>query len=126
MTISVEPIRAKPADSGHLHACVTIGVDDFTPTDQAEIRDFAIGELRCWRAANGISSGCGVFVIGDVTGGRIGLLVDHGSPRLHSGLLQCHWTAKNTLGGYGFQSGLVYPIGGLTIGRVKAERSAAA
>lgn len=125
ITLHFEATGDKTANSGHYHCCMTVTSNGFIETTaHTEIINWACNNIRCTRAATGFTSnGHGIYVVGNVTRGHIGMVDDIGTPKDHSGVVAAHWGAHNTNGGFGFEHDETYPVLGHVIGTIIATAS---
>lgn len=96
-TILVCTMEAKPANSGHLQACVLASDKGYfigaANTDNG-LSGFDYDGLTCWRRSVGGGGGSGIVLVGDASRGRIDNITDNGSPGGHTGLVLAHWAGQ--------------------------------
>lgn len=123
--IHCKPTEAKPADSGQLQACVTIGDGFYLNRDHIEVQDWRVERMRLTRAS-GVGGGWAFIGIGNVSNGYVGEIDDIGSGESHSGLVAFHWAPRTATGTVGEVPTKTWHPRYISVGSLYAENSAVA
>lgn len=121
--IHCKPLETKPANSGHLQTCITVGDGFYLDRDQVEVRDWRVERMRLTRVS-GVGGGYAFCGVGHVSNGYVGEIDDIGSGENHSGLVSFHWGARSATGKIGETVLRSWHPHHIQIGQLHSESSA--